>query len=188
MLGLVEILVPIFVLGVLCAYASVQEWIVSIGPGNLCLIVVFLTILMVGQGVNESRKLFPFVRWSMYTEVYEKSPISNGKFQAVHSDGTTSWINPAASYVSLSRNNHERVLLIMNKISQQNLSRNVTRVFEEYMRALGNRYQSSVTNKDLVEVRAILEHIQIINGKRSIQHVVVKSLFMVAENHGPGNG
>ena len=176
MLGLLEISIALIFLAVLCALVSVRQWISTIGPSNRRIILVFIALLMVGQVLNESRKLFPFVRWSMYTEISNENLTFNGKFQACHADGTTCWINPTACYPSLSRNNHERVLLIMEKIRNKELSERTTNVFDQYMLALAQRYSRTMSANPVVEIRAIIEEVQFVSGQRQAEQIVVKTL------------
>lgn len=160
MYGLIEIVAATLILATIFGHRVVRHWLSEIGAVNRNAIIALLALLVIGQAMNESRKLFPFVRWGMYTEIYDDEKVLIGKFQALHANGEYSWVNPTVYYPSLARNNHDRVQYIMTQLRDGELSPQVTRLFDEYMLALGVRHAARHRANPVVEIHAVLQAIE----------------------------
>ena len=157
--GLIEISVAAVIIAVIFYHRAAQKWLAEIGPFNRQIAFGLLVFMMVGQVLNQSRTLFPFVRWSMYTEICEDEQLALGKFQALHANGVTSWVNPTLCYPSISRNNHERNQLVITRLRDGELSPYVTNLFDQYMSALGVRHSDASPGNPVIEVRAVLQEV-----------------------------
>lgn len=157
--GLIEISIAAVIIASIFCHPAARQWLAEIGPFNRRIAVGLIALMMIGQVLNQSRMLFPFVRWSMYTEICEDKQLALGKFQALHANGVTSWVNPTICYPSLARNNHERIQLVMTKLRDDDLSPYVTDLFDQYMSALGVRHSKASPGNPVVEMRAVLKQV-----------------------------
>ena len=80
MFELVEIAIVIAFLAAMLMLPSGGNWFARISRSERRVVIVVVLLLLAGQLIAQSRKTFPFVRWSMYTEVFEDQPIEVGKF------------------------------------------------------------------------------------------------------------
>ena len=157
MSGLIEITGAAIIVAIVFCHSTARNWLTKTKPFHRNLGITLIALMFAGQALNESRKMFPFVRWAMYTEIYDDPVVTNGKFRALHADGQMTWVNPTRHYPSLSRNNHDRVDLAISKIQKGELSKYVSQLFDEYMSALGTRHSQSYPGNPVVEIQALLQ-------------------------------
>lgn len=182
--GLIEIAIVIVFLAAMLMLPSVKVWFARMSRSERRIVIAVVLLLVAGQLIAQSRKTFPFVRWSMYTEIFENQPIEVGKFQALHADGTTHWINPVRYYPSISRNLHHRVAVFMSCYSDDELSEPLDQTFEQFMAAIGQRYagEQASDRNPLVEVRAVLQSVDVKDGKVHTENRIVKTCSFRPQN------
>ena len=176
MFVLLEIAFAVLIIVVIFCNAGARKWLAELNSFHRGFAVTLIALVFTGQAFNESRKMFPFVRWSMYTEINQDSVVELGKFQALHFDGEVQWVNPTIYYPSLSRNHHERTRLAIRKLKDNELSDFVADLFDQYMTAIGERHSENHVGNPVIEIRAVLQTARANDGVVHTSHEVVRTL------------
>ena len=173
---LIEIAFAVLIIAVIFCHSDARKWLWELNSFHRGFAVTLIALVFAGQAFNESRKMFPFVRWSMYTEINKDDVVELGKFQALHFNGELQWVNPTIYYPSLSRNHHERARLAIRKLKDNELSDFVTDLFDQYMIAIGDRHSNNHIGNPVIEIRAVLQTAQANDGLVQTSHEVVRTL------------
>ncbi len=175
MLVLLEIILLFAVLFALWSCAAFRRWWKEQGRSHCQIGLIVIALLIVGHLVNQSRSTFPFVRWAMYTDVYEPDSMEWGKFRAGLANGDEVWINPAIEFPSLSRNFFDRLYDLSQSASKNTLTPKGEYAFDELMRALAEQHNRRCSGNPIVRLDAVIEDIHV-NRKSSSEYRVIRSI------------
>ncbi len=165
---ILELLILALVLATLYFHPGFRDWVNGIDRTDKRIGTTIILLILVFHFVDFSRHTYPFVRWSMYSEVFEPEEMRWGHLQATLVDGTQVSINPTLQFPSLNRNIAGRLEGIVNAARKDQLSENGKQVYADLLHAIGEQYNRLNPENPAVKLTAGLNSYAIENHEVNI--------------------
>ncbi len=181
-----EFLLLLVVLTPLISSRCFRNWLDRLTRTEKQMGTIILLLMITFQFIDLSRNTFPFVRWSMYTEVFEPAEMSWGKVSATLRDGSTTEVNPTQLFPSINRCFAERFQNIVTAARQDKLTELGEQTYQRLLTAIGEQYNRKHPENPAVSLKVGLDSVSYADHK-TISNIEWITTFDLATtpNHQP---